>query len=209
MFNLKRTMIIFAMVTLLALLTVNTVSAQQRTHTVQPGDTLASIADFYDSSVEAIAAANGIINPNRITLGQNLVIPAPGSNVNASVQTYTVQPGDRLIDIASRYNTTVEALQQTNGITNGNFITRGQVLQLPPTGGAVVAPNARQVNPVTTVQLAITRTTVNGRYTVQAGDTLFAIARSFNTDVYSIASSNGLLNLNRILVGQSLIIPGR
>jgi len=208
MSNLKRVLIIIGLLTTFSLLAVNTVSAQQQTHTVQPGDSLASIADFYDSSVEAIAAANGIINPNRITIGQSLVIPAPGSNVNNSVQSYTVQPGDRLIDIATRYNTTVEALQQTNGITNGNFITPGQVLMLPPTGGAVVAPNTRTTTTVT-VQPTITRTTVNGRYMVQSGDTLFAIARSFNTDVYSIASENGLLNLNRIFVGQSLIIPGR
>jgi len=198
---MKRLILLSVMVSLMALFATSGTLAQQRTHTVTPGDTLGSIADFYDSSVEAIAAANGIINPNRISIGQQLIIPAPGTNVNASVGSYTVQPGDRLIDIATRYNTTVEALQQTNGITNGDFISPGQTLNLPATGGPVIAPGAAV--PATPI-----RTVVNGSYTVQAGDTLFSISRSFNIDIYTIANANGLLNLNRILVGQSLVIPG-
>ena len=44
-------------------------------HTVQPGDTLASIAARYGTTAQAIADANGIANPNQIAVGQVLVIP--------------------------------------------------------------------------------------------------------------------------------------
>jgi predicted RNase H-like nuclease (RuvC/YqgF family) len=55
--------------------TVRSAAARGGTHTVQRGETLASIADKYGVTVADIAAANGITNPNLITVGQELVIP--------------------------------------------------------------------------------------------------------------------------------------
>ncbi len=48
-------------------------------YTVQPGDNIFRIAIRYNTTVYAIAQANGIPNPNLIFTGQNLVIPYPGS----------------------------------------------------------------------------------------------------------------------------------
>jgi len=47
----------------------------QRIHRVQPGESLASIAQRYGVSLAALAQANGLSNPNRIVVGQVLVIP--------------------------------------------------------------------------------------------------------------------------------------
>lgn len=46
-----------------------------RTHTVQPGETLSSIAARHGTSVRAIVDANGIANPNRVVVGTRLTIP--------------------------------------------------------------------------------------------------------------------------------------
>jgi len=46
-----------------------------RVHLVQPGDTLFSIARLYGTTAEAVAEANGLANPNRISVGQRLIIP--------------------------------------------------------------------------------------------------------------------------------------
>ena len=46
-----------------------------RTYTVQPGDTLYSIAGRYGTTVNAIVTANNIADPNLILPGQVLVIP--------------------------------------------------------------------------------------------------------------------------------------
>lgn len=45
-------------------------------------------------------------------------------------------------------------------------------------------------------------------YTVRSGDTLSAIAKSFNTTVWAISEANGIRNPNVIRVGQVLTIPG-
>ncbi len=71
-------------------------------YTVQPGDTLDLIALHYGVTVQAIMAANGIANPNVVSVGQTLIIPAPGAvpptaapisqDANATVQSPAVQP---------------------------------------------------------------------------------------------------------------------
>jgi LysM repeat protein len=47
-------------------------------------------------------------------------------------QFYTVEPGDNLSGIASRFGVSQESLMALNGITNPDAIAVGQVLQLPP-----------------------------------------------------------------------------
>jgi LysM repeat protein len=54
---------------------VQAASIDRRTHTVQPGDTLFSIAAFYDVSAYDIALTNGLGNPNVLEVGQELIIP--------------------------------------------------------------------------------------------------------------------------------------
>jgi len=67
-------------------------------HEVQPGDTLGKIAQVYGSTVNAIAAANSISNPNLIFVGQQLVIPASStpSPTIAGIQLPTQVPSATL-----------------------------------------------------------------------------------------------------------------
>ena len=44
-------------------------------------------------------------------------------------------------------------------------------------------------------------------YTVERGDTLYGIARKFSTTVREIINLNGLSNANRLMIGQTLVIP--
>ncbi len=46
-------------------------------HIVQPGDTLSEIARAYGVGLEALMQANGLADPNRLEVGQALVIPVP------------------------------------------------------------------------------------------------------------------------------------
>lgn len=48
------------------------------THVVKAGDTLGSLSQFYDVTLEDLMEANGLSNPDLISLGQELVIPVGG-----------------------------------------------------------------------------------------------------------------------------------
>jgi len=215
---LKRLSLILVIV-LLSGIMVQSINAQttgERVHVVRQGDTLQTIAALYNTTWQAIAARNALANPNRIYVGQRLIIPAPNTNVNQTVRTYTVQAGDNLTAIANRYNTTLQALMTTNSLTSSSVLYVGQVLQLPAQGGVitpaqptVVRTPAQTTTTPRPATVITTRTVVNGYYYVLAGDNLSSIARYFGVDMWTIARANGILNLNHIYSGMPLRIPGK
>lgn len=130
-----------------------------------------------------------------VTISQLMKRPSTPT-VPTTGTTYTVRAGDTLYAIARRYNTTVAKIAQANNIKNINLIRVGQVLRIPGTT-TTPAPTPKPTPPTTT------RT-----YTVKSGDTLYAIARRYNTTVAKIAQANNIKNVNLIRVGQVLKIPG-
>jgi soluble lytic murein transglycosylase-like protein len=117
-------------------------SAHATTVTVAPGDSLSAIAARHGVSVAALAAANGITDPDRIVAGRVLRLPGATSTGAASAsgapagRTYRVRPGDSLGAIASRYGVSVRALAAANGIRNANLVVAGRVLRIPGAGSS-------------------------------------------------------------------------
>ncbi|MDQ1300315.1 MAG: peptidoglycan-N-acetylglucosamine deacetylase [Chloroflexota bacterium] len=104
---------------------------------VQRGDTLAKIAAKYGVTVKQIVDLNSITNPNLISTGQKLRIPAaagaatPTGGQTGAPKTYTVRAGDTLVAIATKYGVTVQAIQQLNNLASPDQIYTGQVLKIP------------------------------------------------------------------------------
>lgn len=192
-------------------------------HIVQPGDTVGVLATVYGSTTDAIIQANGLTPSALIRVGQGLVVPvrltapatstptptpiAPPATATApatgvSGNTYVVQPGDTLGRIAARFNTTIATLAQLNGITNPNTIFVGQRLVIPSAGQGGI-----QATPPVIVVTATSAPTTQNTYVVQPGDTLFRIALRFRISMGQLAQANGITNLNRVFVGQVLVIP--
>ena len=160
-------------------------AAQPVYHVVQWGENLTRIAMRYGITVQALAAANGIWNVDRVWAGLMLWVPVSGAVVP---QTYTVQTGDTLYSIARRFGTTVWAIAQTNGIWDVGYIRIGQVLL--PAGAPVLAPG----HPARL-------------YVVQTGDTLSGIAWRFGSSVWAIAQTNAIAFPDLIYIGQTLYVP--
>jgi LysM repeat protein len=111
------------------------------TYTIQSGDTLFSIAQRCGLTVDQLASANGISNPNQLSVGQELSIPT-GSGAAAGTSTGTgatsgsgsvhvVQPGENLFRIALSYGLTYQELANYNNITDPASIVVGQEIQIP------------------------------------------------------------------------------
>ena len=111
-------------------------------HIVQLGETLSSIAGRYGVTVEVLMAANDLVNPNYIYVGQRLVIPTASGGSHGEGGRYAgrhvVKVGETLTSIAFRYGTTVAALAAANGLRDADFIYVGQVLNVP--GSSSPAP---------------------------------------------------------------------
>ena len=110
-------------------------------YVVRAGDTLGSIAERFDTTTDALAQLNGILNPSRIFLGQVLKIPAASTAAPGELEaqtiaeptprTYTILPGDTLFRVAIRFDINVAELADANNITDYNLIYPGQVLVIP------------------------------------------------------------------------------
>jgi LysM repeat protein len=150
--------VIFSLVICLALLTMTLPVYADTTYIVKPGDSLSRIAAQFGVSVQAIATANGLANPNLIWVGQNLTIPAPGTvpvtpatasaaaGVTTGQTTYRVQSGDSLYKIGRRYGVSLTALMTANGLTS-YVIFIGQVLTIPAAGSTAAAAAAPTAAP--------------------------------------------------------------
>ena len=94
-------------------------------YTVKAGDSVYRIANQYGITTNDIVYANQLSNPDRLAIGQALVIPVDYFE-------YTVKRGDSLYSIARRYNLTVSQLLEANlSITNPSMIFIGQSIRVP------------------------------------------------------------------------------
>lgn len=97
---------------------------QTTLYTVEPGDSLWSIAQQFDTTMEALFDMNNL-SSSVLRVGQTLLVPAP--------RTYTVREGESLWTIARRFNTTVSRLAEFNGLDPDAALLVGTELRLPPT----------------------------------------------------------------------------
>ena len=160
------------------------------TYTVQKGDTLYSIALRYNTTPSMIINMNNL-KSDLLSVGQVLMIPrdveSTGENDDiVETSTYIVQKGDSLYSISKRYNISVDELRRSNNLAS-DILTVGQILIIPNSG---IDNNSNSSN----------------LYIVQRGDTLYDIARRFNTSINMIRMINNL-NSDILNIGQSLIIP--
>ena len=154
----------------------------ESTYTVKKGDSLYSIANKYNTTIEELKRINNLTS-NTLSIGQVLKLPSDKSNKieqEKNTITYTVQKGDSLYSIARKYSTTIDKIKDLNNLTT-NLLSIGQVLLIP------------------------TNTNLETTYTVQKGDSLYSIAKKYNTTVDKLKQLNNLTS-NLLSIGQILIV---
>ncbi len=123
---------------------------------------------------------------------------------------YVVKSGDNLGAIARRHRTSVRAIVKLNNLKSTTLIRPGQKLRMPgvPTGDGP-SPSAKKASPAGVTAAPAAKGQPDGEavsYTVAKGDTLFEIARKFNTTVARIKVENSLASED-LSIGQKLTIP--
>ncbi len=171
----------------------------------------ASTTGFLAASPATAGAATAPVAgsvPVHAVLAADVDTPAPAVAA-ASSSSYTIQPGDTLWALAARFGTTVEALASANGIANPSVIYPGQVITVAPGPSGTGSVSAGVA--VTTAASAAPAgaPASSSSYTIQPGDTLWALAARFGTTVEALASANGIANPSVIYAGQVITVaPG-
>lgn len=161
-------------------------SAAATTYPIRPGDTLSQLARRLGVSVQELAKANGIGDPNLIIAGRMLVVPSDGG----SATEYLVRRGDTLSSISAKVGVPVRDLARANGLDNPNRLPAGRLLSIPPVGARAAGTMGSR------------RT-----YTVKKGDVLSVIALKVGVPPGQLAAANGIQNLDLIMADQILVVP--
>lgn len=148
-------------------------------YTVKSGDSLWSISRKFGITVDELKNANNL-SSNLLSIGQNLIIP--GKDLDDIGEEYVVKKGDTLYSIARKYNTSVDNLKSINNITTDSLAI-GQIIKLPSTSDVA-----------------------SDTYIVKKGDSLYSIARTYNTSVDKLKEINNLTS-NALAIGQVLKLP--
>lgn len=153
----------------------------QNIYIVKRGDTLYTIAQNYNTTVNQLKTLNNLTT-NTLSIGQEIIIPTNAIE-EIDYVVYEVKPNDTLYSIARVYDTTVDAIKSYNNLAS-DMLTIGQVLQIPIS------------------EIIVEYQT----YQVKNGDTLYSIARRYNTSVSNLRDFNNLTS-DTLQIGQLLKIP--
>jgi membrane-bound lytic murein transglycosylase D len=178
------------------------------------------------SQTSQIVAGKDLIVP--VPIDRSGDAPSADRRQFATNNIYEIQSGDNLWDIAQSFGTTVDAIRRINYLERGSRIYVGQKLRIPmpsasrrkaqpdqPSMSAPQPPIATIDRPSGRAQRAqgassdatrVDNQKSSDKYTVRAGDTIWDIARLYNTTTVSIRQLNGLGRSGRIFPGQSLTI---
>jgi len=211
---------------LIAAVSVTTLQAKRtktkiKEYTVEPGDTLFTIARKHHTTTEEVRKSNSLERDQLIRVGQLLRVPTntyfPKSAKSTKKQkiaktkktgtkkkgkvSYTIAKGDTLFIIARKHHTTTKELREANGMERNALIRVGQVITVPTntyfpdkqSKGKKVAAKAPKKGKVS--------------YTIAKGDTLFTIARKHHTTTKELREANGMERNALIRVGQVLTVP--
>lgn len=163
---------------------------------VKKGDSLYSIARVYKTTVQEIQKLNNL-KSNALSIGQELKIPENYVNdASANLPTYinyTVKKGDSLYSIAKRYGITTNTIIKDNALKN-NLLSIGQNLKIRTKKESIVEECFGDET-----------SDKNIEYIVKKGDSLYSIAKKYNTDVSTIMKNNNLKSSN-LSIGQILKI---
>jgi soluble lytic murein transglycosylase-like protein len=147
-------------------------------HTVQPGETLWTIAAANNLYTHALAAYNGVSDDAQVVLGSTIQVPtvaealtavnaapvaaaaptaAPASTSPAAAQSaapsalggYTVRWGDTLGGLAAVARVPIGAIAEMNGLDPLKPLLAGTVIKLP--AGSPTPPRASQPAPAATI----------------------------------------------------------
>lgn len=134
-----------------------TIHADEVVYIVKKGDTIFSIAKSFAVTVDKLMSDNNITDPQKLKIGQSLVIPSKSVLTTLPNTVHRVAKGETLYGIARRYEISLQELLDANNLKNDYILKTGDSLRIP---------SKEKISP----QLATSNNTSDFRWPVIAKD---------------------------------------
>src|SRR5690606_12778102 len=193
--------LIYVSVTFLFMISCGSAAQQQyKSHSVEKGETVYSIAKQYGISEATIYnlnpdAKNGLKINSVLIIPSNSVITS-GTN-NNNYRDHKVKKKETLYGIAQLYNVGVDEIKKLNKELYSRGLKKGEILLIPAGSKSVETIDSNTENILTGTQ----------KYIVQAKETKFGIARKFGISIAELEDLNP--DLDELKVGETLIVPDK
>lgn len=173
---------------------------------VQSGESLYSIAMKSNITLNELVELNDLQANKALFAGQTIKVPVS----NKVPDSYTVQSGDSLHAIASKYNLGLVHVAELNGLKPSAGLYVGQKLKLAgaPETTKAVAERSSKSEVKSTKSSSKSTEVVSEIYAVRSGETLASIARKFGMQLDDLLELNDLNRQSTIRVGQRLKVIG-
>jgi murein DD-endopeptidase MepM/ murein hydrolase activator NlpD len=163
---------------------------------VQPGDSLSSIANRFSVDINALMEANGILNANQLTVGQQLIIPGL-EGINGVLDTTVINFGSSYRSLVRRTQVPQSLFKKLNHVISPSEFYVGASMIVPiQTKGEGLNTRISPAPGESMLEAAIRKNTdpwtlahynnLHGSWDVIPGDTLFAPGGEANPDVYDL-----------------------
>lgn len=210
---------------------------EAQSYTVQKGDTLSSIASKYGTAWKKLAEFNGLSDPNKLRVGQEIRIPsslgapavrsAPPPSVSAPPATpikqgssYVIQKGDTLSRIAVRAGVSIAELKDANNLSSDRIVA-GKSLTIPKKGSIAAAspavpaakpepapaPAALEAAPAAAAPAATPASAPVYEHVLYPGETLEDVARQYGSSQQEIMTLNNITDPGSVKPGTKLLVP--
>jgi membrane-bound lytic murein transglycosylase D len=206
-----------------------TISTAYKTHVIKKGDTVSRICQKYDINKKTLLKANNL-RSNVLVAGKRLRIPyrttsyklideslmaaglEPAEMLPENMIIHKIKPGETISELSRRYNVPPHMIAAWNGLKNLNRIRAGQQLAFYLQDSDNIESNqiaraGKKVRPASAGQTAEASSRPD-YYHVIGGDTLWAIARKFQTTPEQIRRWNNLKD-DTIYPGHRLVLKSQ
>jgi LysM repeat protein len=184
------------------------------TYTVAAGDTVSGIAGRFGLATASVLALNGLGWKSLIFAGQQLkltssgAVPVVQTPTPSATTRYTIQKGDTISAIATKFGLSTQTLLSANGLGWSSIIYPGHTLAVPgSTVVAAVSPAVETIVATPTPVTAAPTSTTPKTYVIAVGDTVSSIAAKFGVTAQAILTANGLNWSSIIYSGRTITIP--
>ena len=178
--------------------------AQQKTHKVEPKETVYGISKKYGVTQEALYKMNPKIEKDGLQIGDVLVISTDNNSkivesiiINSEDDAYiyhTIQPKETLYSLAKKYNISEASLKTLN---------QKQIDLGLKVGDVLLIPKKEKVNTSNALVISVPE----GNHLVTKGETLYSLAKKYDVSTDDFYAENPFLQTEGLKEGMFLVIP--
>ncbi len=184
--------------------------AQQKSHTVQPKETVYGISKQYGISQEELKNANPFLKQRELQIGDVLVIPGGQEENDGQIVPHSVEPeevfipqaDENFIYIEVKSKQTIYSLTKEYGISENALISLNPQLNQGLKAGDVIRIPKKSDN-----STAETTVVPDGMHLVQRGETIFSLAKLFGVPEDELYIANPSLQTEGLKIGSFIFIP--